>query len=315
MIRRCLTLGLPLGLALLLVLGGTGLPWEARTGVFALVVVGLSIEIAHLTTERAAHYGGSGMVAGMAAMMAAMGPGLTIGYATGMVWNLGWANLVGVLAGLTHGLVMGRRYGPMAALDGAGGGVMGGLMGPMLGVMLLYLPTSLILTAILMLALQVGFSLGGVYLIAAAAGAVGTSGLLYQVGRILGAQYVSGPIDATDCCPAPAPLPQSKASKSSRQRAAKSAPPRRSWTPALIAGAAGAVAFLVLFGGAGSSSVLTRADSFTAASGPPVVAMVGPDGVQQLSMTLAYPRYEPRLMEVKAGTPVRLSLEAIGDPG
>jgi hypothetical protein len=37
--------------------------------VAALLLIGLSIEIAHRTTEQAAHYGASGMVAGMAAMM------------------------------------------------------------------------------------------------------------------------------------------------------------------------------------------------------------------------------------------------------
>ncbi len=98
--------------------------------------------------------------------------------------------------------------------------------------------------------------------------------------------------------------------------------PRRSRVPMLVAGLAGAVAFLVIFGGAGLSrtgtdtSAITRVDSFAAAPNiQPVTATVGPDGVQQLSMSLQYPRYEPRLMEVTAGTPVRLSLEAIGEPG
>ncbi len=43
-------------------------------------------------------------------------------------------------------------------------------MGPMLAVMLLYLKTSLVLTAVLMLALQLLFSAGALYLVAAAAG-------------------------------------------------------------------------------------------------------------------------------------------------
>ena len=328
MLRRCLTLGLPLGLALLLVFGSLPLPWEAKTAIFTVVVVGISIEIAHRTTQQAAGYGASGMVAGMAAMMAAMGTGLTIGYATGMVWMLGWANLAGVLAGFAHGLVMGRRYGPMAALDGAGGGVMGGLMGPMLGVMLLYQPVSLILTALLMLALQVVFSVGGVYLVAASAGAVGSSGLLYQVGRVLGAHYLTGPLEGA-CAPSevPAPLPAPARQPKTPVRARRGPPrggaqPRRSWLPLLVAGLAGTIAFLVIFGGAGLQRVrspgssITRADSFAAAAdGEPVAATVGPDGAQQLSMTLTYPRYEPRLMEVKTGIPVRLNVEAIGEPG
>lgn len=324
MLVRWLRLGLPLGLLALLILASTGAGGATGAVVFPLALIAISIEVAQLTTRTSARYGTSGMVACMATMMAAMGTGLTIGYATGMVWDLGWANLVGVLAGLTHGLVMGRRYGPLVALDGAGGGVMGGLMGPMLGVMLLYLPASLILTALLMLALQVGFGVGAIYLVAAAAGAVGTSGPLYQVGRILGAEYVSVPLEVDERGPAPPPLPQpvvqSKASKSTRQRVSKNAPTRRSWTPALIAVVAGAVAVLVIFGGAGlsgsgSTSSVTGAGGFAAAGGPPVVATIGADGVQQLSMTLRYPRYEPRLVEVKAGTPVRLSVEAIDDPG
>lgn len=328
MIRRSLLLGVLVSLAVLLLVVAN----EHQGTMLILFAVGLvlaSLEIAHGATTRAATlYGASGMVAGMAAMMAAMGTGLAAGYATGMVWSLGWANLFGVVVGFGHGLLMGRRYGPMAALDGAGGGVMGGLMGPMLGVMLLYQPTGLVLTAILMLALQAIFSVGGVYLVAAAAGAVGTSGPLYQVGRVLGAHYLTGPLEGT-CAPselaAPAPTAsrQPKAPSRSRRSTSRPAPqPRRSFAPMMVAGLAGAIALVVVFGswglqGAGSpGSAVTRADSFAAAPNvEPVAAPVGPDGVQQMRMTLQYPRYEPRLLEVKAGTPVQLSLEALGDPG
>lgn len=44
-------------------------------------------------------------------------------------------------------------------------------------------------------------------------------------------------------------------------------------------------------------------------------AAVGADGVQQLGLTLRYPSYEPKLLEAKVGVPLRLSLEAIGEPG
>ncbi len=296
----------------------------------AFLVMGLAWAIATRTTSKAAHYGASGMVAGMATMMAAMGTGLSVGYAAGMVWELGWANLVGVLAGFTHGLVMGRRYGPMAALDGAGGGVMGGLMGPMLGVMLLYLPISLVLTAILMLVLQTAFSLGAVYLVAAAAGAVGSSGVLYRVGQVLGADYLTQPIEQQVYCPPESPTSEAgpakrpKLTKSSRSVSPGTAGQRRPWLATGVAVVSGALFVLILSGGAGLDPFRTRSSaapaaesgSFAqAAQAQPTVASVGQDGVQELKMTLRYPRYEPNLMEVKAGVPVRLTLEAIGNPG
>jgi hypothetical protein len=327
MVRRSLLLGVLMSLAVILSVA----PNEHRETMLTVFAVGLvlaSLEIASATTRTARAYGASGMVAGMAAMMAAMGTGLAAGYATGMIWSLGWANLVGVVVGFGHGLLMGRRYGPMAALDGAGGGVMGGLMGPMLGVMLLYQPTSLVLTALLMLALQGIFSVGGVYLVAAAAGAVGSSGLLYQVGRVLGAHYLTGPLEGP-CAPsellavARTPARQPRAGARGRRGGSRgTAYPSRSFVPALVAVLAGALALVVVFGGTalngagGTFPSITRADSFAAAPNvAPVAATVSPDGVQQLHMTLQYPRYEPRLMEVKAGTPVQLSLEALGDPG
>ncbi len=322
MLRRCLTLGVPLTLAAFLFTAAQ-VQSETRMVVFALVAIGIAIEMAATTTRSAARYGAGGMVAGMATMMAAMGTGLSIGYATGMIWDLGWANLVGVLAGGTHGLVMGRRYGPMAALDGAGGGVMGGLMGPMLGVMLLYLPASLILTAILMLALQAAFSVGGVYLVAAAAGAVAPSGWLHRVGHVLGSQHQ----EISCCLPRPASrqtAPGDRAAPSPSRRApARNNPQPRRWLVTAVAALAGALAVLFvtrglgsdLFGARGASSSARSAEAPAALAVHPVTATVGQDGVQQLAMSLRYPRYEPRLMEAKAGVPVRLTLEAIGDPG
>lgn len=150
-----------------------------------LFVAGFGVWLAYDTSRRICRHGGSGMTAGMAAMMAAMGSGLSLGYAAGMVWDLGWANLIGVVAGLAHGLWMGRRFGAMAALDGAGGGVMGGLMGPMLAVMLVAMPLSLAWTAGLMLLLQWFFSLGAIYLVAAAVGQARTR-WMKAAGRLLG---------------------------------------------------------------------------------------------------------------------------------
>jgi hypothetical protein len=286
---------------------------------FMVMLIGLSLWIAVSTTRRVAHYGASGMTAGMAAMMAAMGTGLTLGYAVGMRADLGWATLLGVLAGALHGLLMGRKFGPMAALDGAGGGVMGGLMGPMLGVMLLYLPASLLLTALLMLILQAAFSLGAVYLVAAANGAVGSTGLLHQVGRLLGSQY-----QAVECCPeepvvrTPQPRPKEKKATTKGGVTVSKRQHRLLWTATGLIGGAG----VVMLG----ASLLTLLPGFPSragtvpwpqesASGPAVVAPTGPDGVQQVALSLSYPRYEPELVQVKAGVPVRLTLQAMGDPG
>ena len=289
---------------------------------YAFVVVLVGCAVAHLTMRTTARYGASGMVACMAAMMAAMGTGLTIGYATGMVWDLGWANLVGLLSGATHGLVMGRRYGPMAALEGAGGGAMGGMMGAMLAIMLLYFPGSLALTALLMLALQVALSIGGVYLVAAAAGAVGASGPLHRVGHLLGAQYQEAPCcPGTPAAPPPRPARRGEASKAARQARAHDAARRPSRVPVVVAVGVGGLALVVFMAIVGAAPVGERSSGAppterTAADAPRAVqATVGADGVQQLGLALRYPSYEPKLLEAKAGVPLRLSLEAIGEPG
>ncbi|MBA3302931.1 MAG: hypothetical protein H0U26_03545 [Acidimicrobiia bacterium] len=261
----------------------------------------------------------------MAAMMAAMGTGLSVGYAGGMVWDLGWANLAGMLVGTTHGLVMGRRYGPMAALEGAGGGVMGGMMGAMLAIMLLYFPGSLALTAVLMLALQVALSIGAVYLVVAEAGAVGASGWLHRVGHVLGAQY-----QEVACCAAPPAKPATRREtakttrrahgKEARQGRANAAT-RPSRAPMVVAVGLGGLAVLVVTGmlGAGPlggrSTGVAWTDGSATDARQATQAVTGADGVQQLGLTLQYPSYEPKLLEAKAGVPLRLSLEAIGEPG
>jgi len=287
---------------------------------FAVLLTGFAV--AYLTMRTTARYNASGMVACMAAMMAAMGTGLSVGYAAGMVWDLGWANLAGVLVGASHGLVMGRRYGPMAALEGAGGGVMGGMMGAMLAIMLLYVPGSLVFTALLMLALQIALSIGGVYLVAAAAGTIDPSGWLHRVGHILGAQY-----QEVACCasvptaPPASSVKQSEPTRTSRHRRGKDAAKRPSRAPMVVAAGMGGIAILLVMGvfGAGplggSSTGAAWTDSAATDARQATQAEVGADGVQQLKLSLRYPAYEPRLLEAKAGVPLRLSLEAIGEPG
>ena len=287
---------------------------------FAVLLAGFAV--AYLTMRRTARYNASGMVTCMAAMMAAMGTGLSIGYAAGMVWDLGWANLAGVLVGASHGLVMGRRYGPMAALEGAGGGVMGGMMGAMLAIMLLYFPGSLAFTALLMLVLQIALGIGGVYLVAAAAGAIAPSGWLHRVGHVLGAQYQ----EVACCASSPAARPaqsarQSEPSRTPRDRRGKDAAKRSSRAPVVIAAGVGGLASLLVTGilsvdplGGRPTSVAWTDGAATDAR-QATQAEVGADGVQQLKLSLRYPTYEPRLLEAKAGVPLRLSLEAIGEPG
>ena len=350
-----------------------------------LFVLGLALWLATDTTRRVSRYGATGMVAGMAAMMAAMGTGLSVGYAAGMVWDLGWATLAGVAAGFGHGLWMGRRYGPMAALDGAGGGVMGGLMGPMLAVMLLALPLSLLWTAGLMLALQWVFSIGAIYLVAAAAGAAGTSGWLRLAGRVLGAQtrtaaaaqaapdhyaalgvspdatteeigqaylqtarvaadrpaqlaaarealailsdpvrrarYDAARLEGLECCPPePAPsAPPAAMRRAHRRAVARETEPaqtasRRAATSALVGLGALLAAAAACVAQSAVSQSEERANS-AAADQQPAAAPVGPDGVQQVAITLRAPYYGPPVTEVKRGVPVKLTLQAVGDPG
>lgn len=278
-------------------------------------------------TRRIGRHRPVGMTASMAAMMAAMGSGLSIGYAAGLIATLGWATLAGVLAGSMHGLWMGRRYGPMAALEGFGGGVMGGLMGPMLAVMLLYLPTDLLLAGVLLLALQLALNAGALYLAVEAAGAAPTTGWLRFVGRLLGADAAA----ACEPCEEPSqPVPTAR-----RGRSAPVAPVR-SVPAAGPAGASAANRRSSLLGGAvlvgGALAVVFAVDRAITAQQPagasgqggdengfglgkPVVADAGPDGVQQVAMKLRAPQYEPKLVQVKQGVPVKLTLEAIGDPG
>jgi hypothetical protein len=372
---------------------------------FELISAGLAAAIAVATTRSVARHAPSGMNASMAAMMAAMGTGLSLGYFAGMVWDLGWATLAGVAAGFAHGLWMGRRYGPMASLEGTGGGVMGGLMGPMLAVMLLYLPLSLVMTGLLMVALQGAFSAAGVYLAAAAAGTIPAGGWLHLVGRVLGAQaaplsgvqdhyailgvtpdattsaiaeafrrssrrqggkeaaavreafaVLSDPLrrarydlarlerlaEEAECCPPETPEGEDDAPLQTRTPARR---PGKRPVPAVRAAAGQASvevrryalvlgSFLVgsLFllsalgralpaapagpaaaagdGGAGSAAA---PGSAATASAPP--ASGAAQEVQQVKVTLRSGQYEPGVIEVKRGVPVKLTLQAIGEPG
>ena len=273
-----------------------------------LIVAALSVCLAFDTTRRVSRYGAAGMTAGMAAMMAAMGTGLSAGYAAGMQWDLGWANLIGVVAGFGHGLWMGRRYGPMAALDGAGGGVMGGLMGPMLSVMLIALPLALVWTAGLMLLLQWAFSIGAVYLVAAGAARAPRDGLVGAVGWLLGAHLVSPAALEDPCDPAePAPATTSMAESTPIPAAS-----RRSLAGPLLA----TVSLFAVGAALVAQAATQQAGSFeNGASLAPVIAPIGPDGVQEVSVTLRAPFYFPGVIEVKRGVPARLTLNAIGEPG
>jgi len=327
-----------------------------------IIVAALGLAVAALTTRQCARYQLMGMPAGMAAMMAAMGTGLSVGYAAGMSLDLGTATLIGVVAGVVHGLWMGRRYGPVAALDGAGGGAMGGLMGPMLSVMLLYLPDSLLLTAALMLGMQVLFSVGAVYLIAAAAGGAASSAWMRAAGRLFGAESVplSSPYDrrlalglsleaSTDALapgeaalsrsaraaqadgrpasaghPAP-PIPAGRGKRAAK-RARKQARGGIHFDAKALAVATGILAIVAIKVVPDLASSLSASPSAAAGSatsrgsgrGPeptPVLAVLSDDDVQEVAMTLRRPDYEPRLIQVERGIPLRITVAAPNDPG
>lgn len=67
-------------------------------------------------------------------------------------------------------------------------------------------------------------------------------------------------------------------------------------------------------GSAGGASLAT-APWDTDTPVPAVAAEVDARGVQQVTMTLRAGRYEPRVVDIQKGTPVHLTLQAIGDPG
>ena len=268
---------------------------------------------------------------------------------------------------------------------------MGGLKGPMLAVMLLSLPSSLLLTALLMLALQAIFSVGAVYLVAAAAGGLAPVGIWHRlVGSLLGARSTAVPAgqdhyatlgipsdaSVTDVAEAFVALsrraaddpqrvaaaqealavlsdplrrarydaarleqlaccPEATASTATSQpqypQTGRSAPrttsARSGWQGAFVtAAAAVAGGAVVYFGVALARDALqtgatppSNPSSAGATGAQPVRtpdSAVAPGGeVQQVSMTLRYPRYEPALVEVKRGVPVRMTLQAIGEPG
>lgn len=299
---------------------------------FALLTITAAFVLALGATWQMHRHTATGMTACMAAMMPAMGSGLALGYGIGMIWGLGMATLVGVLAGMFHGLWTGRRFGPMAALEGIGGGVMGGLMGPMLAIMLLF-KSSLLPTAVLILALQLVLNAGALYAVAATNGLAHT-GWLGLVGRMLGAPG----LDSEDACAQNAPpalvaKPQRHSRRTRQaevqQLAAEQAQRKKVATVAISVG----MSALVL---AGSGwFILNHAQTASEASGlalapapavasnataPPATSAASPVTAsagqkQEVALTLDYPLFAPPLLEVQHGVPVRLSIKANGDPG
>jgi hypothetical protein len=79
----------------------------------------------------------------------------------------------------------------------------------------------------------------------------------------------------------------------------------------------GAVAGLVLVAGLSLPLEIPAQSDAGAMTAADQSAVAGTDasGVQQVAMTLRSGRYEPQLVQVNQNTPVRLSLQAIGDPG
>ena len=295
---------------------------------FALLMITAAFLLALGATWQVHRHTATGMTACMAAMMPAMGSGLALGYGVGMIWGLGMATLIGVLAGMFHGLWTGRRFGPMAALEGIGGGVMGGLMGPMLAIMLLF-KSSLLPTAVVMLALQLVLNAGAFYAVAATNG-IAHTGWLGLVGRVLGA---SSPESENACAHDESPVQVTGSQRHSRrarqaeaQRLAAERARRQKVATAVVSVGIGA---FVLAGSGwlalnhaetpseASGLAPTAATNVTApqaaSAASPAVASAGQK--QEVALTLDYPLYAPSLLEVQHGVPVRLSIKANGDPG
>lgn len=295
---------------------------------FALLTIIAAFLLALGVTWQVHRYNATGMTACMAAMMPAMGSGLALGYGVGMIWGLGTATLIGVLAGMLHGLWTGRRFGPMAALEGIGGGVMGGLMGPMLAIMLLF-KSSLLPTAVLMVALQLVLNVGAFYTVAAANG-IAHTGWLGLVGRVLGVSR----LDSEEACahdetPALVTEPQRRSRRTRPAEAQRLAAERGRRQKVATAIVSVGISALVLAGGgwfmrnhsqtASQASELVPAVA-TSATAPQAASDVSPVAgsagqKQGVALTLDYPRYSPSVLEVQHGVPVRLSIKAKGDPG
>lgn len=149
------------------------------------------------------------------------------------------------------------------------------------------------------------------------------------------AKYDAARLEDAAChVPAPAipsratPAPRSGGRRRGRGAAAH-APGRRAnlGAPLVLAGV-GVLAALILLGGlplplptagtAASATVPWPADAGASAGASGAAQAAAPTdlgGVQQVAITVRAGRYEPRLVEVQKGSPVRLTLQAIGDPG
>ena len=123
----------------------------------------------------------------------------------------------------------------------------------------------LVLTAILMLALQLVFSPGAIYLVAESAGRVGSSGLLFQIGRVLGSRYLTGPFADAACCPPDAQTTRpAHPPKSKRKRAPVHVASTRMRLAPVAITVAGVFVILLLTGGPGA---LTTGTGSTTSAG------------------------------------------------
>ncbi|MEI6386869.1 MAG: YHS domain-containing protein [Spirochaetota bacterium] len=93
------------------------------------------------------------MLGMMIGMTFGMMTGIALGYFIGVATDMFISNLVAVTIGVLYGVVFGRVGGLMGMMDGGMGGMMGGMMGAMLGVMVNLSPTTVWVTAALMMLL------------------------------------------------------------------------------------------------------------------------------------------------------------------
>ena len=139
---------------------------------------------------------------------------------------------------------------------------------------------------------------------------------------MLGADNVAGSQADPACEPVAATRPQPVPARRERAKRASTPQPAtgRPATTTILTGVVGAVTIVLVLIGMTASGAVNGPDPQSGSTGQPSAepatqATVAADGAQELTMQLQYPRYAPRVMEAKAGVPLRLTLEAIGDPG
>jgi hypothetical protein len=251
-----------------------------------------------------------------------------------------WGNLFGVVLGLTLGAYFGRAGGLMGIMDGAMGGVMGGAMGAMLSVMMVFPREGLLWTGVLLGLIYVAGMVGLVALIEQSApGHAALHRVLPMFTRAVAEEIAEEAEAAMERSPnsqrRAKRIPVQPAGRSQNRSIRKQ---QRNISSVLLLGSVAVAAVLVVLtwwalsadtsqpGQPGAGTLRPTNSGFVGAAGETqaqleqqaVVAQIGADCTQTTDVVLNSStfQYEPKVIKVKQGIPVRFNLSAInGDPG